>query len=120
MDLLVKFFVANSISNLQRFVSVFKSVANLHQIYIRSVTDPLPYHTIPYHTIPYHTVSYRTVPRYRGTTVPHRTVPYHIPYHYCSDEQFSQYVPDVSQSKLVLLVVTASRTVHGSIFQYFL
>ena len=43
--------VANSISNLQRFVSVCKSVANLHQIYIRSVTDPFPLHTIPYHII---------------------------------------------------------------------
>ena len=56
MDLLVKFFVANSISNMQRFVSVCKSAANLHQIYIRSVTDPLPYHTVPYPTVPYHTM----------------------------------------------------------------
>ena len=77
MDLRVKFPVANSISKLQRFVSMCKSVANLHQIYIRSVTDPLPYHTILYHTIHMHTIPYHNTIAYLEHTIIYHSISFH-------------------------------------------
>ena len=85
MDLRVKFSVANSISNLQRFVSVCNW--NLLQTYIKYILDLLliryhtipyhtPYHTIPYHTIPYHTIPYHTIP-YHTICIPYYTIPYY-------------------------------------------
>ena len=69
MDLRVKFSVANSISNLQQFVSVCKSIAiRYHSIPYTIPHHTIPYHTIPYHTIPYHTIPYHTIFKIRVTS----------------------------------------------------